>query len=89
MKRSHALILIANQLDFLNGHFRGVRLEVEPDELVRANVILVTLEQAGMIVPPGIWRKHDWHEKGLTYAQWIQLPSIVNEWEPENEEARD
>lgn len=51
MKRRDALMLIANQLDFLAGKFEGVRTEFTKDELNRADVILTTLEQAGMSPP--------------------------------------
>lgn len=51
MKRSDALKLIANQLDFLAGKFEGARTEFTEDELSKADVILTTLEQAGMTPP--------------------------------------
>lgn len=51
MKRSYALGLIANQLDFLNGKFESVRTEFTPEELSKADVILTTLEDAGMLPP--------------------------------------
>lgn len=38
MKRSEALSLIANQLDFLNGTFEGVRKDHTEDELKKADV---------------------------------------------------
>lgn len=53
MKRSDMLKLIANQLDFLNGRFHGLRLRFTDEELKKADVILTTLEQAGM-QPPNI-----------------------------------
>jgi len=49
MKRSKALSLIVNQLDFLNGDFKGARDDFSGDELKRADVILTTLEDAGML----------------------------------------
>lgn len=51
MKRKHALKLIANQLDFLNSKFKGVRTEFNSTELSCADVILTTLEHAGLIKP--------------------------------------
>lgn len=53
MKRSYALKLIANQLDFLTGCFQGFRTDFTESELKRADVILTTLELAGM-QPPNI-----------------------------------
>jgi hypothetical protein len=49
MKRSEALKLIANQLDFLNGSFSGVRTNFTESEIKNADVILTTLEHAGMV----------------------------------------
>lgn len=46
--------------------------------------VLQVIEEEGML-PPARWREHNWNERGITYAQWIQEPSKVNEWEPENE----
>ncbi len=51
MKRSEALNLIANRLDFLSGNFQGVRNYFTKKELSNADVILTTLEQAGMLPP--------------------------------------
>lgn len=51
MKRSQALKLIANQLDFLAGTFNGYRDSFQEYELKNADVILVTLEEAGMLPP--------------------------------------
>jgi hypothetical protein len=51
MKRSEALKLIANQLDFLNGSFSGVRTNFTESEIKNADVILTTLEHAGMMPP--------------------------------------
>ncbi len=53
MKRSDALKLIANQLDFLKGRFHGLRTTFSEAELKAADVILTTLEDAGM-QPPNI-----------------------------------
>lgn len=52
MKRSQALKLIANQLDFLNNKFEGMRYNFTVDELSKADVILTTLEHAGIQPPP-------------------------------------
>ena len=51
MKRSEALKLIENQLDFLNGKFEGMRTEFTDDEIRKADVILTTLEDVGMVPP--------------------------------------
>jgi hypothetical protein len=53
MKRSYVLKLIANQLDFLNGKFQGARDDFSEEELSKADVILTTLEDAGM-KPPAV-----------------------------------
>lgn len=53
MKRTDALKLIANQLNFLNGKFEGFETELSEEDLNRANVILSTLEIAGM-QPPNV-----------------------------------
>lgn len=73
MKRSKALILVANQLDFLEGKFEGVREVFTEDEIKKADVILTTLEQAGMLPPiePG--------------RQIQDLDLGIPEWESENE----
>ena len=49
--RIELLKLIANQLDFLNGKFNGVRSRFTKEELKKANVILTTLEEAGVQLP--------------------------------------
>ena len=54
MKRSEALKLIANQLDFLRGEFSGYKTEFTAGELAKADVILTTLESAGMLPPTNI-----------------------------------
>ena len=51
VKRSDALILIANQLDFLNGTFSGFRTAFSSEELSKADVILTSLEHSGMAPP--------------------------------------
>ena len=51
MKRSKVLWLISNQLDFLNGKFDGARDFFTIEELKKADVILNTLEAAGMKAP--------------------------------------
>lgn len=55
MTRNKALQLIANQLDFLNGKFNGVRTDFSFQELKNADVILTTLESAGMKPPKIKW----------------------------------
>lgn len=73
MKRSYALKLIANQLDFLNNKFAGVRTSFSNKELRNADVILTTLESAGM-QPPAI------PEPGQPLHP---ENSYINEWETE------
>lgn len=78
MKRSDALKLIANQLDFLNGRFKGFRSNFSEPELRNADVILTTLEQAGMQPPnitideliPGSGLKTDPSQSQHYYACW-------------------
>ena len=76
MKRSNALKLICNQLDFLDSCFQGARESFSEDELKRADVILTTLESAGMLPPEidsGIFNRAD------CANYW------VSEWEEEDE----
>lgn len=54
MKRSEALQLIANQIDFIEGRFEGMRTNFTSIELSRADVILTTMESAGM-QPPNLY----------------------------------
>lgn len=49
-----------------------------------ANLVLELVEEAGMS-PPMRDRPHDWHERGITYSQWIQEPSKIREWDKEDE----
>jgi len=51
MKRSEMLLLIVNQLHFLNGHFSGYVKDATEEELKRADVILTTIEAAVMQPP--------------------------------------
>ena len=51
MKRSEMLKLIANQLSFLNGTFNGVKDVFTPAEMASADVILTTMEGAGILPP--------------------------------------
>jgi len=53
MKRSEMLKLVANQLNFLNGTFDGLKDIFTEAELAKADVILTTMEEAGM-QPPNI-----------------------------------
>ena len=79
MKRSKALELIANQLAFLNNKFVGYRTDFSPEELSKADVILTTLEQAGMLPPTIISMPNQYNRTDGTYG------FEVNEWEPEDE----
>ena len=76
MKRSEALKLIANQLDFLNGSFSGVCTNFTESQIKNADVILTTLEHAGMVSRyPNSYGFLDEDNE-----------VIMNEgWEPENE----
>lgn len=66
MKRSDALELITRQLEYLEG--KPVRFERHSvEELVRAEVILASLEFWGM-QPPNIAVYRD--NKSLTQAKW-------------------
>lgn len=51
MKRSDVLLLIANQIDFINGTFCGFKKDFSKEDLGNADVILTTLEHAGMLPP--------------------------------------
>lgn len=53
MKRTDALKLIANQINFINGKFKGYENVIDDTTLNQANVILTTLESAGFH-PPNI-----------------------------------
>ncbi len=84
MKRLKMLFLIVNQLHFLEDRFSGYVEEASEEELERADVILTTLETAGMLPPA--------YEK-LVEAKGIVSPSPemklfykmpCNEWEPED-----
>ncbi len=46
--------------------------------------ILEIAERLGML-PPARYRDHDWHEKGITYCQWIQQSQKINEWNKEEQ----
>ena len=94
MKRSEALKLIGNQLDFLNGKFEGARDSFTKKELSNADVILTTLEKAGMLPPPydqeyvaqvryiaGLYGQ----EKTTFLQEGKAEIKQVLEWEPEND----
>ena len=76
MKRSEMLKLIANQLSFLNGTFNGVKDVFTPAELASADVILTTMEEAGM--QPPIPEKYSDIELNNLYSVAILT------WEPED-----
>ena len=73
MKRSKALNLIANQLDFLNDKFEGSKDNFTEQEIKNADVILTTLESAGMY-PPQVLIPGKWQHRGSDMF-----------WEKENE----
>ena len=80
MKRSEMLKLIANQLNFLNGTFDGLKDVFTEAELAKADVILTTIEEAGMQAP-NIKYKQLFPNSLLenTEDHWFAL------WEPEDE----
>lgn len=67
MKRSEALNLIANQLNFLYGSFNGFETITDKALLSNANVILTTLEEAGLQPPDRVgvtWEeRYEWEEE--------------------------
>lgn len=69
MKRSEMLLLIANQLDFLNGTFEGFRSNFTDSELSKADVILTTIEHSGML-PPYNPIGSEPLEGHIMYCQW-------------------
>lgn len=75
MKRSEALEIIDT---ILHEHDLPLLQGIDKE-------ILGALEKAGML-PPARYREHNWHELGITYSDWLQLPSKVNEWEKEDNE---
>lgn len=76
MQRSHMLLLIQ---EILVEQHEDMTLEDA------ANDILTRLERMGVILPPPIWRPKNYGDgHKLTYSEWIQLPSKINEWEPED-----
>jgi hypothetical protein len=86
MKRSEALKLIANQLDFLKGRFHGLRTNFSESELKEADVILTTLEDAGM-QPPLITLEQLIPTADLKPTG--EPPHYYACWEPEAEEDED
>lgn len=46
------------------------------------NVILETMEKAGML-PPSRWRPMNWRQNNQTYSQWLELPKKIHEWDQE------
>lgn len=72
MKRSEMLLLVKGLFDIAPNF---------PSE-TNAENLLGHLEEAGML-PPKRYRDMDWNEKDITYSQWIQLPSKINEWDKE------
>jgi hypothetical protein len=79
VKRSDMLVLIANQLDFLNGKFVGSRMKQSftTDELGKADVVLTTIEQCGMLPP--------FSDKLFQAACRSSKAPSSNSWEPEND----
>lgn len=81
MKRSEMLILIANQLDFLNNKFEGFKTAYSNEELNKADVILTTIEDVGMLPPTIISMPDQYNRTDGTYG------FEVNEWESEDEQS--
>lgn len=73
MKRSKMIREILKVLK----NWEGSRLEYKT-----AKEVLDKIEELGML-PPERYREHDWYKRGITYAQWLQQPSMVNKWESE------
>lgn len=82
MKRSEMLILIANQLDFLNNKFEGFKTAYSNEELNKADVILTTIEDVGMLPPTIISMPDQYNRTDSTYG------FEVNEWEPEEDDSK-
>lgn len=80
MKRSEVLSVIANQLDFLNGKFQGVRTDFSFQELARADVILSSLEHMGMRPPSKLIVIKPTNREDIVRAE---SQYFVNEWEKE------
>jgi hypothetical protein len=78
MKRLEALKLIANQIDFIHGKFYGGRTEFESQELADADIILITLEEAGMLPPQTSKPIHHYNQDALQC-----LTEAYHKWEPE------
>ena len=84
MKRTEMLKLIANQLYFLNGRFHGLRVNFTQEELNKADVILTTMEQAGM-QPPNVTLEQLHPGSGLA-VHTGQRQDYYACWEPEEVE---
>jgi len=84
MKRTKVLEAIANQLDFLNGRFQGVRTSFTKKELAAADVILTTIECMGMI--PSCKRNdgEHVHEQRINNKCDAYIATCEFEWEPED-----
>jgi len=83
MKRSKMVEILADEIC---GEYSwdGPRTKIGLEYAFQiAENVLKKAEEKGMI-PPGYSRPHDWNERGITYSQWLQEPSKINEWEPEN-----
>lgn len=81
MKRSEMLKLVANQLNFLNGTFDGLKDIFTEAELAKADVILTTMEEAGM-QPPKPKSANTDNPIFLELENYIKL---LYKWEPEDE----
>lgn len=76
MKKSEMLILIANQLDYINGNFNGYKTQFTPQQLSKADIILSAIEASGMMPPL--------REEQIMFDN-EQYTSYAYKWEPEDE----
>lgn len=83
MKRSEMLKLIANQLNFLNGTFDGLKDVFTEVELAKADVILTTIEEAGMLPPTSKITKSIDAEMPALGKGKFNYEIETNEWDPE------
>lgn len=77
MKRSDLLNILKDEIV-------DIRQDTTYSSLEWAETLLSLLENQGML-PPARWREKNWNELGITYSDWIDLGSKVNEWEREDE----
>lgn len=86
MKRSEMILRISENLQKHENVFKGyangsIPLKCACDNL--AVYLMKEIENKGML-PPERFREMNWNETGITYSDWLQLPQMINEWEPED-----